>query len=55
MNWHKLTIPETFDLLGSSPQGLSSTDAKEKLLQSGPNELLEGKKKSVAGMLLAQM
>ena len=54
MNWHKLTIPETFDLLGSSPQGLSSTDAKEKLLQSGPNELLEGKKKSVAGMLLAQ-
>ena len=28
--------------------------AEEKLLQTGPNELDEGKKKSIAGILLAQ-
>ena len=54
MNWHKLSILETFDLLGSSQQGLSASVAEDKLLQSGPNELEEGKKKSIAGILLSQ-
>jgi len=54
MNWHKLTIPETFELLGSSEHGLRSTAAEEKLIEFGPNELQEGKKKSVLGILLAQ-
>lgn len=54
MNWHKLTIPETFELLGSSEHGLRSTIAEEKLIEFGPNELQEGKKKSVLGILLAQ-
>ena len=54
MNWHKLSIDETIDLLKSSQQGLSAIAAGEKLLETGPNELQEGKKKSIAGMLLAQ-
>ncbi len=54
MNWHRLSIPEIFELLGTSQHGLSAIDAEEKLLQTGPNELQEGKKKSIAGMLLAQ-
>ena len=54
MNWHRLSIEETFELLGTTPQGLVASDAEEKLLQYGPNELQEGKKKSIAGMLLAQ-
>ena len=54
MNWHKLNIPETFELLGTNQQGLSAIAAEEKLLQYGPNELQEGKKKSIAIMLLAQ-
>jgi Ca2+-transporting ATPase len=54
MNWHKLSITEIFELLGSNEQGLAASEAEEKLLQTGPNELEEGKKKSIGGMLLSQ-
>ena len=54
MNWHRLNIREVFELLGTGKQGLSTTAAEEKLKQSGPNELAESKKHSIAGMLLAQ-
>jgi Ca2+-transporting ATPase len=54
MIWHKLSIPEIFDLLSTNQLGLSAIAAEEKLLQTGPNELQEGKKKSIALMLLAQ-
>lgn len=54
MSWHKLNIEETFKQLGTNQQGLTSIAAGEKLQQSGPNELQEGKKKSIALMLLAQ-
>ncbi len=54
MNWHRLSIVETFELLGTTQQGLSTNAAEEKLVHVGPNELQEGKKKSIAGMLLAQ-
>lgn len=54
MNWHRLSIEETFELLGTNPQGLNISDAEEKFLQYGSNELQEGKKKSVAGMLFDQ-
>jgi len=54
MNWYKLSINETLHLTGSGRQGLTSTVAGEKLLETGPNELEESKKKSIAGMLLAQ-
>ena len=54
MNWHKLTIPETYELLGTNQQGLTAIAAEKKLMEIGPNELQEGKKKSIALMLLAQ-
>lgn len=54
MNWHRLSIPEVFELLGTSQHGLSTIIAEEKLLEIGPNELQEGKKKSIASMLFAQ-
>ncbi len=54
MNWHKLSIPETLELVGTNLQGLSAIAAEDKLIHHGPNELQEGKKKSIALMLLAQ-
>jgi P-type Ca2+ transporter type 2C len=54
MNWHRLSIVEIFELLGTTQKGLSTGIAEEKLLQVGPNELQEGKKKSIIGMLLVQ-
>jgi P-type Ca2+ transporter type 2C len=54
MKWHQLTISETFNSLDSHQDGLSTTVAREKLLKSGPNELEEGKKKSIAAILLSQ-
>ena len=54
MNWYRLSIPRVFELLGTNQLGLESAEADVRLLQSGPNELEEGKKKSIAGMLVAQ-
>jgi len=54
MNWHKLSSDDIFEKLGTGSQGLSSAAAEEKRLQFGPNELQEGKKKSIAAILLAQ-
>lgn len=54
MNWHKLSVSEVFELLGSSAQGLTEVAAEEKLQEFGPNELKEGKKKSILMMLLGQ-
>lgn len=54
MKWHRLSIPEVFEATGTDEHGLSTISAKEKLTRFGPNELQEGKKRSIAGMLLAQ-
>ncbi len=54
MNWHRLSIEEILELMGTSRKGLNIEDAEGRLLQYGPNELREGKKKSIAGMLLDQ-
>jgi Ca2+-transporting ATPase len=54
MNWYRLSISKVFELLDSGPQGLSFSAADEKLLKTGPNQLEEGKKKNIAGILLAQ-
>ena len=54
MNRHQQTITEVFTSLGSSAQGLSASIAAEKLLQVGPNQLQEGKKKTIAGIFLGQ-
>ena len=54
MNWHKLAKPEVFELLATGQSGLSASAAESKLKEFGRNELQEGKKKTIAGILLAQ-
>jgi len=54
MNWHRLSVEEIFKIQGSSPQGLYASAAEERLLQTGPNQLIEGKKKTIAGIFLSQ-
>lgn len=54
MNWHRLSIPETYELLGTNEHGLSAVTAEERQIEVGPNELAEGHKKSVARILLSQ-
>lgn len=54
MGWHKLTIEKAYTELGSSSKGLTTAAAKEKIKEFGPNEIEEGKKKTIAGILLAQ-
>ncbi len=46
MNWHCLDIKKTMELTGSSVNGLSQDDAALKLIEYGPNELQEKKKKT---------
>ena len=54
MQWHQLNIPDVLKILDSRDEGLSAAEAAEKLKRTGPNELQEGKKKSIAKMLLSQ-
>ncbi len=54
MNWHKLTIEEVYKSTGSDQKGLSTAEAQKKIEQTGLNELQEGKKKSIALILLGQ-
>ena len=54
MNWHQLKIEEVFKQTGSEEAGLSASEAKQRLHKVGPNELKEGKKKTIGGMLLMQ-
>lgn len=54
MEWYSLSISEVLKLLDTGDQGLSTVNAKEKLKRTGLNELEEGKRKSIARMLLVQ-
>ena len=46
VDWHALHIDKVFELTGSSPRGISSGEALERLKEYGPNSLIEKKKKS---------
>ncbi|HSB69617.1 MAG TPA: cation-translocating P-type ATPase [Candidatus Methylomirabilis sp.] len=52
--WHHLTVDETLHELGANPQGLSPTEAAERLTRYGPNRLQEAKGISPWQILLAQ-
>jgi len=54
MNWHRLSIDAVFELLGSASGGLSSMKAEEKMLETGPNQLEEARKKTALSILLSQ-
>ena len=45
MHWHQKNIEEVIEELGSSLQGISAANAQKLLLEHGPNELTEKKKK----------
>jgi Ca2+-transporting ATPase len=54
MRWHQKRIEEVIEELGSSLQGLSAEHAQKLLLEHGPNELTEKKKKTLFMMFLDQ-
>ena len=54
MNWHKLSIQEVFELLGSNFKGINSIIAEERLIEFGRNELDAGNKKSISILFLEQ-
>lgn len=54
MNWHLISIRETFELLGGRPSGLTDIEAEERLKTHGPNLLQEKKRKSAWLMFLRQ-
>ena len=50
---HRLSIPEVYQSLGTRPEGLSQTEAEERLKQHGPNAISEAKGKPLYIKLLA--
>ena len=54
MRWHQKGINDVIGDLNTSPQGLSSEEAKKLLYEYGPNELKEVKKKTPMGIFLDQ-
>jgi P-type Ca2+ transporter type 2C len=53
-DWHARSLEETFNLVGSSPQGLSQAEAAKRLLTVGTNEIPQGKKPSKLLVFLRQ-
>jgi len=54
MRWHQKGSNEIVEDLRTSLQGLSSEEARRRLEEYGPNELKEGKKKTLLGKFLDQ-
>jgi Ca2+-transporting ATPase len=52
--WYNLDIAETFKSLASRPEGLTSVEAKERLIQYGPNELQEKKRIPIWSLIAEQ-
>jgi Ca2+-transporting ATPase len=52
--WHELTVDETLKELGANPEGLSPTEAAERLIRYGPNTLREIKRISPWEIFLGQ-
>lgn len=55
MPWHSKTIKEVLEKFNSSNDGLSDTEAEERLKNNGFNELRKKPRKTIAQMLLAQI
>ena len=53
--WHTLDIEETFEVLGSSPYGLKTTEARRRLEEFGRNEIQRAHKVSKLTILVAQI
>lgn len=46
IKYYHLNVGEVFEEVGSGPEGLSSVEAKRRLLEHGPNQLESVKKRS---------
>lgn len=55
MNWHLLPLTEIILLLNTTPSGLNSIIASERLQEYGQNQIEDSKKKSVFKMILSQL
>ena len=53
-NWHALSAADCLHLLRSSPQGLSSAEASQRLHDVGPNQLVAAPRKSPWAIFLEQ-
>ncbi len=54
MRWHQKTVEDVFEELNSSLKGISSEEAEKRLLEYGPNELKEKKKRTIFMIFLDQ-
>lgn len=54
MHWHQESSDAIIAELNTSPQGLSSEEARKRIAEYGPNELKEKKKKTLFMMFLGQ-
>lgn len=52
---YKYTIDETFEKLRTSINGLEYTEAENRHIESGPNKLIEAKKKTIVTRFIEQM
>ena len=52
--WHTLTRDTAYELLNSSPDGLTNADASKRLVDTGPNEIQAAKRISAFEILLEQ-
>jgi Ca2+-transporting ATPase len=55
MNWHLLPLSEIILLLNTTPSGLNSIIASERLQEYGQNQIEDSKKKSIFKMILSQL
>jgi Ca2+-transporting ATPase len=55
MNWHLLPLSETTKLLQTTPSGLDSVTASERLTEHGKNQIEDSKKKTILQMILSQL
>lgn len=55
ISWHSKSAKDVMQELESSEEGLSDSEAKERLTYYGTNELRKRKKKNIGRMLLEQI
>jgi Ca2+-transporting ATPase len=53
--WHSLSADKVLETLRSSPAGLSTVEAGERLAEYGPNSIPEKRRRSLPAMLLGQL
>ena len=54
MHWHQRSPAEVFAELDTSPDGLSTAEARRRLAEHGPNTIVEGRRRSWLALLGAQ-